>query len=346
MNIMKAWPLPNQVGNAEQRNNFFFTGKALEDYWVWLTRVDHAFSQNHRMFVRLHRDFWEEDKNRWFNDNITGIILNRNNKGLAVDDVYIFSPSFLANFRYGLTYQDFPERRVSQGFDLASLGFSQSFLNLVPDKARAVFPRVQLTPYTTLSSWESGDGVTASTTHSFVANFTKLKGSHNMRFGPEFRVYQENNNRYPDDDLAGSQLQYHQRHQRSAGYGGSAPVGWAGGLVPVRRHGYVQYLSRIDSYAEQDKYLALYFHDDWKVTSKFTVNIGLRYEYESPITERFNRAVLNFDGTTPNPINDAARANYASQTNRPAEVPVSAFQRYGRFDLRQHRRQRTAVLER
>lgn len=330
VNIMKAWPLPNQATtNVEQRNNFFFTGKALEDYWVWLTRVDHAFSQNHRMFVRVHRDFWEEDKNRWFNDNITGIILNRNNKGVALDDVYIFSPSFLANFRYGLTYQDFPERRVSQGFDLASLGFSQSFLNLVPDKERAVFPRVQLTPYTTLSSWESGDGVTASTTHSFVANFTKLKGSHNIRFGPEFRVYRENNNRYQtmiSPDLNFNTTSFTNGPLDTAG----APQ--LGGQVASFLYGIAassSILSRIDSYAEQDKYLALYIHDDWKVTPKFTLNIGLRYEYESPITERYNRAVLNYDSTTPNPIDAAARANYAAQTNRPDEVPVSAFRALG-----------------
>jgi hypothetical protein len=334
LNIMKAWPLPNQVTtNREQRNNYFFTGKALEDYWVWLTRVDHAFSENHRVFVRVHRDFWEEDKNRWFNDDITGIILNRNNKGIAFDDVYVFNASFLANFRYGLTYQDFPERRVSQGFDLSTLGFSQNFLNQVPDKALAVFPRVQLTPYTTLSSWESGDGVTASTTHSFVANFTKLKGSHNMRFGPEFRVYRENNNRYQtmiSPDLNFNATTYTQGPLNTSG----APQ--LGGQVASFLYGIaansgnnIAQMSRTDSYAEQDKYFALHFQDDWKVSPTFTLNFGLRYEIESPITERFNRAVLHFDSTTPNPINDAARANYAAQSNRPADIPVSAFQAIG-----------------
>lgn len=38
---------------------------------------------------------------------------------------------------------------------------------------------------------------------------------------------------------------------------------------------------------------------------------GLRYEFESPVTERFNRLVADFDSTTPNPIEAAARANYA-----------------------------------
>jgi outer membrane receptor protein involved in Fe transport len=61
-----------------------------------------------------------------------------------------------------------------------------------------------------------------------------------------------------------------------------------------------------DSYVEQDKYFALYIADDWKVSKKLTLNLGLRYEYESPMTERFDRAAIHFAGTTPNPLNDAA----------------------------------------
>jgi outer membrane receptor protein involved in Fe transport len=82
-----------------------------------------------------------------------------------------------------------------------------------------------------------------------------------------------------------------------------------------------------DSYVEQDKYLALYFADDWKVSKKLTLNLGLRYEYESPMTERFDRAAIHFAGNTPNPLNDAARAAYAK--NQIPELPLSQFQAMG-----------------
>ena len=60
------------------------------------------FSDKDRLFVRLHRDFWEEDKNRSFGNDVNGIILNRINRGLALDEVHMFSPTFLLNFRMAL----------------------------------------------------------------------------------------------------------------------------------------------------------------------------------------------------------------------------------------------------
>ena len=333
--IMKYWPMPNQAAaNAEQRNNFYYTGKALEDYWVWLTRIDHAFSEKHRMFVRLHRDWWQEDKARTFGNDTNGVILNRNNKGLALDDVYVISPSFIANLRYGLTYQDFPERRVSKGFDLASLGFSDRFMALLPDKANATFPRVTLPPYTTLSPWESGDGVTASTTHSLNGTFTKLQGSHNIRFGAEYRVYRENNNRYqtmvsPDLDFDSSAYTNGPINTNAAPQLGGQVASFLYGIASAARSATAlgSLLSITDSYAEQDQYFGAFIQDDWKLSSKFTLNLGLRYELESPITERYNRSVANYDASSPNPISEAARANYAN--NPINELPVSDFAAMG-----------------
>src|SRR4030095_5644605 len=89
-------------------------------------------NQNHRIFVRAHTDFWEENKNHTFPDTIAaGIVLNRHNKGAAFDDVYVLNPTFLFNFRYGLEFGDFLERRNSRGFNLSTLGFSPQFTSSI-----------------------------------------------------------------------------------------------------------------------------------------------------------------------------------------------------------------------
>ncbi|WP_238325877.1 TonB-dependent receptor [Bryobacter aggregatus] len=322
--IMKAWPLPNQNGTADFRNNFFRSSKALENYWTTIGRIDHTFSEKHRVFVRWQRDYWQEDKNRFLsaNDNITGVILNRINRGIAFDDVYVFSPSFLMNFRYGLTQQEFPERRVSKGFDLASLGFSSALTSLIP-KDLATFPRVNVNPYTVLSNWESGDGVTASLTHHFNLNFTKLIGQHNMHFGVDYRVYRENRNRYMND--VSPNLNFDAEYTKASNTAGNPQLGGeiASFLLGVPAGN----MNRTASYAEQDKYWGFYFQDDYKLSKRLTLNLGLRYEYETPMTERFDRAVEQFAFGVSNPIEAQAKANYARSPF--PDFPVDRFRVLG-----------------
>ena len=319
-NMMKLYPAPNfATTNRELRNNFFNTNKALETYWSTIFRFDHAFSDTHRVFVRFHKDYWEEDKNRTFNNDVNGIILNRNNKGIAIDDVYVFNPSFLMNLRYGVTYQDFPERRVSQGFDLASLGFSSQLTNLIPSEL-ATIPRTAVTPYQEFSAWESGDGVTASLIHNPVATFTWMKGSHNVRFGTDMRIYRENRNRF--NTAVSPQFTFNSTYTRGPLDSAAAPQ--LGGEVASFLMGVpAGSMSIVDSTAEQSSVFGFYIQDDYKMTRKLTVNIGLRYEYDTPITERFDRAVTGFAFDQTNPISAQATANYAR--NPIPELPVSAF---------------------
>lgn len=323
LRILDYYPMPNQPGTAEARNNHFRTAKALEDTWVHMVRVDHAFSQNHRAFVRLSKDFWQEDKNRTFTTGANGIILNRQNEGLTLDHVYVFNPSFLINVRYGITYANFTEYRQTRGFDLATLGFVPSLVSLI-DRQRATFPNVQLGSFTQLSNWETGDGGNYSTTHNLASTLTQLRGNHSLRFGADFRVYRENQGRYPLD--VSPQLNFSNTHTR--GPLDTSPAPPVGGEFAAFLLGIpAGQLARTATLAEQDQFLGLFIHDDFKVTPRLTLNLGLRYELETPVTERFNRSVAGFASSQPNPIEPQARANYARAPI--PELPPEQFRVFG-----------------
>ncbi len=319
LKILPYWNVANQAGTKDGRNNHFLAGKGLEDTWVHLGRLDHAFNQNHRIFLRLNKDYWQEDKNRLFTTGASGIVINRYNQGVAFDDVYVITPTFLVNLRYGITRATFTERRGSRGFDLTSLGFSPRLVALA-DPNLVAFPNVQVGSLTALSDWDSGDGGNYSTTHSLAATFTKLKGNHNLRFGFDFRVYRENVGRYPLD--VSPRLAFSSTYTRGPFDNSAAPP--VGGELAAFLLGVPEgEMDRTGTSAEQDKYFGLYLQDDIKVSHKLTLNLGLRYELESPVTERYNRSVAHFAFDQASPIEAQARANYAKSPI--PELPLDQF---------------------
>ncbi len=305
--LLALYSLPNQAGTADGRNNFYRSLNGMEDYFVHLVRVDHTFSQNHRAFLRMNYDHWVEDKNDYYSNRSCALILERINRGIAADDVIVLSPTLVANFRYGLTNQEFPERRASRGVDLAGFGFSPALVSLI-DKKLATLPRFSAGGFSPMASWDSGDGTNTGLTHSFSATATKLHKAHNLRFGADFRVYRAFGNRYPraaspDFSFPNTYTKGPLDNSPAAAIGqelAAMLLGIPGGSMERRA-----------SSAMQEKYLGLYLQDDFKLSSRLTLNLGLRYELETPVTERYDRLVAGFAFSEANPIEVAARANYA-----------------------------------
>jgi hypothetical protein len=318
--LVNLYPLPNVPGTNDGRNNFFIAGKAFQDYYVHLVRLDHAFSDTHRAFLRLHYDMWREQKNNDFGTWINGIHQNRPNRGVAVDDVIVLNQSTVLNVRYGLTSTKWWQYRVTRGYDLASLGFSDNLLRYL-DPEQSPIPRISAGAYSQISWWENpGDGVNSSLTHMFLANVNRLQGRHNIKIGSDFRVFRSFNNRRPIG--VAPDITFGTAYTRGPlDTAAAAPIGQdlASMLLGIP-DGEMEVVA---SSALQHKYWGLYVHDDVRVTRKLTVNIGLRYELERPFTERYDRLVADFDSAAANPIEAAARANYA--LNPIPELPVDDF---------------------
>ncbi len=320
VNLANLYPLPTSAGTADGRNNFFSSPKALQRIYTNILRLDHAFSENHRAFLRAHYDFWKERKNNDFLNWINGITQNRPNRGIAVDDVIVLNPSLVLNVRYGFTSTKWWQNRVTRGYDLAGLGFSPQLVALT-DRQQSPLPRVTPGAYSPLSWWEDpGDGVNSSLSHTLSSNLTRLQGKHNLRFGAEVRFYRSFNNRQP----VGVAPDFSFTNTFTRGPLDNSPTAPIGQDLAAMLLGIPAGRMEIAaSSALHHNYVGLYFHDDVRVTRKLTLNVGLRYEIETPFTERYNRSVAGFDFDNSNPIEAAARANYA--TRAIPELPLDAF---------------------
>ena len=322
LNLVNLYPAPNIAGRNDGANNHYYVDVRKQEYNTHLGRFDHQFREGHRLFFRGHNYDWRSGQDRYGSPQ--GRFNTRSaRKGLALDDVLIVSPTLVLNVRYGLTYGDMGEVRDTEGIDLTTLGFSKALASLV-DPARATVPRVRLGPFSPLSEWNNGDGANSSFTHTILANLTQSRGAHSLRYGVDARLYRGFGTRTP---LANSpDLNYSNAFTRGPlDNSASSPIGQelASMLLGIPDG----QMDRTATSAFQDKYLGLFLQDDWRVNSRLTVNLGLRYEYEAPITERFDRLVAGYDFVTPNPIEAQARANYAR--NPLPELSAAAFRTTG-----------------
>ncbi len=316
---LQYWPEPNQAGTIDFQQNYY-NGQRLktDDFYSYLGRVDHNIGDSHRFFVRLNHNNLHEVANNNFNNIATGTNRFRSNYGAALDDVWIVSPSTVVGMRYG--YTRWSERRpaLSEGFDLATLGFSPQWTNYRSADIRTM-PPISVSGMASLGgTWGY---IEAYDTHTFGANVTKTAGSHSLRFGGDVRVYRETRR---DEGNAVGSFSFGTAWTRGPlDNSAAAPAGQglASFLMGLPDSGSADINA---SYAEQSIMTSLFIQEDWKATPRLTLNFGLRYELETPIAERFDRTLRGFDYDAASPIEAAARAAYARAPI--PEVPVANFQ--------------------
>lgn len=298
-------------------------------YYNHSTRVDQNLGDKQRFFVRYSHYIRNSTYNNYFNNAFVGSQFYFYSKAAAFDHIYTLSPTMVLNTRYSynrfIRGGDQPPSAI--GFDLASLNFSPEYISQVP-KDIVRFPRINYA-----STSYIGNGATNENrpvmNHTVASTLSKSSGKHSIRGGFEFRVYQETD-RFKSNQQTG-QFTFGTNWTRgpldnSAG----APSGYgqsiAAILLGLPDSGSI---TRQADYAEQSGSWGFFVQDDWKMTPRLTVNLGLRYEFETPLTERYNRSARSFDTSYVQPISAAAQAAYATIfpniSGGFTQLPPSAF---------------------
>jgi len=318
--ILSYYPDPNQPGTVDGRNNYFRPTDLNRHNRTLVNRIDHNISDRHRLFARWNNTQYN-DTNVSLPTVATTTLTDNTGWGVLLDDVYTFTPQMLLNVRYSTTYYNPRALRPTTGFDLTSLGFPQNLVQQISqyaDVAGLAFPIISPDGFTQLGN---GSGSSTKTLyHTFGGTFTKVAARHSVRAGAEFRVMQETGISYgnvaPQYNFASTYTNGPVDNSPAAPIG----QGLASLLLGIPTGGNV---ASNASRAQQSTYWALFVQDDWRISRRLTINLGLRWEYEGPPTERFNRSIGGFDFDSENPISAQAKANYAK--NPIAEIPVSQF---------------------
>jgi hypothetical protein len=324
------WPLPN----LNSVTNNFQVRDAMEHqrYKTVTSRVDHNFSEKHRTYFRFTWDRWNVKQMNRFENAASGADMSSRNTQAGLDHVYTLTPALFLNAKYGFARKRRWEDQLHAGewtrSDWKSAGFSDRLLSMIPDRS-IYFPRMAFADGLTEFGWAGWSGAVpydgAMDTHSAAAHLSWVKGNHNVTFGGDFRIYRES---YATWLVEQPYFYFGTTYTRKDNTAAAPRQRGAFAAFLMGYHDYAR-MGITDSWAAQQSWSGWYFQDNWKVTSRLTVNLGLRYELENPVTERYNRMQNGFDMTTPLPIEAAVRANYAA---RPfAEIPVSQLQVRGGY---------------
>jgi hypothetical protein len=227
----------------------------------------------------------------------------------VVDAVYVISPSFIVDARLGADRYD----RLITSLGSAVLNWRYAANGFPAYMDGLVDPSIERMPSfgpSGITGIPPGANLTftISNTYSPAVRFTKTLAAHSMKFGWEMIVTQ-NNNYSPGLGASGS---YSFNGSYLRGPLDNSPAAPIGPGLAQMLYGLPSgsSINRVPSSAVQSTANALYFQEDWRLTRRLTLNLGLRYERWGAPSERFDRTIITLDPNASVPIAAAAQAAY------------------------------------
>ncbi|GAC1663708.1 MAG: hypothetical protein NVS9B4_18740 [Candidatus Acidiferrum sp.] len=320
-NYLAFYPHSNQPGDSLGRNNFISANPRSDRFNAEVLRLDHNLSSKQKFFFHFIRNWRRELRNNWSGVTngvmATGGFLFRINDGFGYDHVYTFSPTTLLDARLGFSsFVEAGQRPSAGAFDPATLGFSS--------QTTPLFKGSRYLPAFGIGGFDGLGGDLGSFNrfmiYSLQPTLTKILNRHTLRIGYDFRSYREDAS--SPGNAAGQYIFGTAFTRGPFDNSPSATIGQdlASFMLGLPTGGGID---RNASRANQTLYHGLFFQDDWRVSPKLTLNMGIRFDYEGATTERYDRNIRGFDTTSPSPIEAAARAAYAA--NPIPEVSPSNF---------------------
>lgn len=298
VNTMKFFPTPNQPGlPGSRQQNFYNAGSASVDTNNYDLRLDHNLSDRKKIFGRLSRRYSFDGPPQLYPGE-TGVAegrINLNDWGTnaVFDYTDTLTSSSILNLRLSFARNLFL-------FDNQGLGFVPSSLGLPRDLDSAVdlpmFPRFAVAGQATLGG--NDHRRSGFNQYGLIGSYSKIAGKHNMKMGYEGRhlrinVWEARAAGTFNFNAGFTQGPNPNSASATAGYG------LASFLLGAGSGG--NFFQNWKNVAAESYYHAFYFQDDFRVTRKLTLNLGLRYDFDTPRTERFDRMSW-FDPAAASPL--------------------------------------------
>lgn len=300
--ILKIFPAENQPVKGFPLNDYYYTTPGHTQMDSGDVRSDFRLSDKDNLYGSLS---WA-NKTTFSGTPLPGALDAGGFGGETQEDLTrnaqlgytrVWSPSIITESRIAFTrlvssrFGPLPSTDQYKAFGIGGYNPSSSIPN------NGGLPFITASRYLTFGAAEWLPTKEFSNVWNFIQNVAVMKGSHALKFGAEYRPIQFPFLQYPDPharfDFTQDGTAYPSQVKGSTGAAlnsvtGDAIASYLLGYVSTGR------ISTTNFISAQKKSYSFYAQDDWKVTRKLTLNLGLRYELFSPTYEKFGRQ-SNFD---------------------------------------------------
>ena len=329
-NMMSLFPEPNFSGGIYQ--NWFGSGSNQSNNDQFDIKVDHRFTQNNLMSAKYSYQYSHNkglDCFKNFSDPCQGGPGWTNAHLFAINDTHTFSPSLFLNVTLGFTrgvwhIDAYNPHKVDD--PLGNLGFpsylqSNGFKG-VPAIFIDVYPSAG---YTNIGTDPYGNYRLGQDTGQLSATLDKVHGQHEIKFGFDGRIHQLN---YIQTNAPNGFFSFNADGSYACpsgldACGGDPMASFMMGQVTqgCASNGCGSYYEIQFRPATTNYQYGFFAQDNWKVTPKLTLNLGLRYDFTLPRTDRYNHQNW-FDANVTSPLNGGSLTYTDAVTGQPVTAQL------------------------
>jgi hypothetical protein len=281
--IASFYPAPNVAGQGSGNANFSANQTVVTYNNTYVSRFDHTFSERDRGFIRLLGQRSITDNKAVFPVAAADLNASKASAGYlngALSWFHNFTPTLINEFRYSYDRRASITRSSSAGSGLnGRIGLGGVNPNF--------FTTATVAGYTQLGASGDQERIQVPTQASiFIEHLTLVRGKHQYKAGFEFR-YSRNDDVY--NGRAGGQFDF--TNSATGNSLAALLLGWT-------NQGQINAVYPLGTRSDN---VGLFFQDDWRVTPRLTLDLGLRWDIDQPRWAQDNQQ-NQFDRYKINPV--------------------------------------------